>query len=418
MLRPLPPGASRVARLTAMEFQCRLGTATGQIVEGTYVAESEARLRHDLEQRGLHILALRPRGGLAWGSLLPTRRRRISSREFLVFNQELATLLRAGLPLVQSLDILRSRIDHPIFKPVLDDIHERVRGGASLSEAFEAQGELFPGVYTAALLAGEKSGDLEGVVRRYVAYQKLIGGVRRKTISALVYPAILLALSIVVVGIIVLRVVPEFGSFYAGFGRTLPLGTRLVVALSAVARQYLLVILLGAALAGAGGWAWVRSGARRATLDRWLLRVPSLGSILWKFATSQMARTLATLLDGGMPLVTALDVASRSMSNRHLARELDVVTQRVREGEGLAASLAARQVFPDVAIRMVEVGESTGALADMLNSLADFFDEEIETNLGRFITMIEPALLVTMGIVIAALLLALYMPLMQLSSVL
>ena len=400
-----------------MEFQCRLGTATGQVVEGTYVAENESRLRHDLEQRGIHVLSLRRRGGFAWFTAARSSRRRIGSREFLVFNQELATLLRAGLPLVQSLDILRTRIDHPIFKPVLDDVHERVRGGASLSEAFEAQGDLFPGVYTASLLAGEKSGGLEEVIRRYVSYQKLIGGVRRKTISAMVYPAILLALSLVVVGIIVLRVVPEFAGFYAGFGSTLPLSTRVIVGMSAVARQYFLVFALGAGVAGAAGWVWFRRGDRRASLDRWLLKVPGLGQISWKFATSQMARTLATLLDGGMPLVTALDVAARAMSNRHLALELNVVAQRVREGEGLAASLAARGVFPDVAIRMVEVGESTGALGDMLNSLADFFDEEIETNLGRFITTIEPALLVIMGIVIAALLLALYMPLIQLSSV-
>ncbi|MAG72545.1 MAG: type II secretion system F family protein [Vicinamibacterales bacterium] len=401
-----------------MEFQCRLGTATGQVIEGTYVAENESRLRHDLEQRGMHVLSLRRRGGLAWFTAVRLARRRIGSREFLVFNQELATLLRAGLPLVQSLDILRTRIDHPIFKPVLDDVHERVRAGASLSEAFEAQGDLFPGVYSASLLAGEKSGGLEEVIRRYVSYQKLIGGVRRKTISALVYPVILFALALVVVGIIVLRVVPEFAGFYAGFGSTLPLGTRVIVGMSEVARQYFLVFALGAAGAGVAGWVWFRRGDRRATLDRWLLKVPGLGQISWKFATSQMARTLATLLGGGMPLVTALDVAARSMSNRHLALELNVVAQRVREGEGLAASLAAREVFPDVAIRMVEVGESTGALGDMLNSLADFFDEEIETNLGRFITMIEPALLVTMGIVIAALLLALYMPLMQLSSAL
>jgi len=400
-----------------MEFHCRLGTATGQIVEGTYVAENEVRLRRDLEQRGLHVLSLKPRGWLAWAIPFRARRRRIGGPEFLVFNQELATLLRAGLPLVESLDILRTRISDSTFKSVLDDIHERVRGGSSLSEAFEAQGDLFPGVYAASLQAGEKSGDLEAVIRRYVAYQKLISGVRRRTISALVYPVILLAVSLVVVAIIVLRVVPEFAGFYAGFGATLPLGTRLIVWLSAVARQYFLLGLLVAAAVGGGGWAWFWSGDRRALQDRWLLRVPGVGPIAWKFATSQMARTLATLLSGGMPLVVGLDVAARAMSNRHLALELDVVAQRVREGEGLAASLAARGVFPDVAIRMVEVGESTGALAEMLNSLADFFDEEVETNLVRFITMIEPALLVTMGIVIAALLLSLYMPLLQLSSV-
>lgn len=401
-----------------MEFQCRLGTATGEILEGNYAAESETRLRHDLERRGLHVLAVKRRGGLGLASWTLPRRRRIGTREFLVFNQELATLLRAGMPLVQSLDILRSRVDHPVFKPILDDVHERVRGGAALSEAFEAQGELFPGVYTASLLAGEKSGGLEQVLLRYVGYQRVIGAIRRKTISALVYPAILLALSLAVVAIIVLRVVPEFAGFYAGFGAQLPIATRAIVATSLILRSYFAVLALVALAVIGAGWFWIVRGAGRATLDRAVLRVPWLGSVAGRFATSQLARTLATLLNGGIPLVNALDASARAMGNRHLTRELETVAQRVREGEGLAPSLAARGVFPDVAIRMVEVGESTGALAEMLNSLADFFDEEIETTLGRFITLVEPVLLVTMGIVIAALLLALYMPLLQLSSVL
>ena len=401
-----------------MEFQCRLGTATGEILEGNYAAESESRLRHDLERRGLHVLSVKQRGGLGWAAWTLPRRRRISTREFLVFNQELATLLRAGMPLVQSLDILRSRVDHPVFKPILDDVHERVRGGAALSEAFDAQGELFPGVYTASLVAGEKSGGLEEVLLRYVGYQKVIGAVKRRTVSALVYPAILMALALAVVGIIVLRVVPEFAGFYAGFGAQLPIATRAIVATSAFVRGYFVVLSLALLAVIGAGWFWVVRGAARATLDRAILRLPWLGPVARKFATSQLARTLATLLSGGIPLVNALDVSVRSMGNRHLAHELETVAQRVREGEGLAPSLAARGVFPDVAIKMVEVGESTGALVDMLNSLADFFDEEIETTLGRFITLVEPVLLVTMGIVIAALLLALYMPLLQLSSVL
>ena len=400
-----------------MEFQCRLGSATGEIVEGTYVADSEARLRHDLEQRGLYVLLLRRRAGLGWVSPSWTRRRRVGTREFLVFNQELATLLRAGMPLVQSLDILRGRIDHPVFKPVLDDVSERVRGGAALSDAFEAQSDLFPGVYTASLVAGEKSGGLADVILRYVSYQKVINAVRRKTLSALVYPAILLALSLVVVAIILLRVVPEFAGFYGGFGAELPLSTRVLVGVSSLLRANFLVLGLGAAGVGAAAWTWFKRTDRSTTLDRLLLRLPGLGPVARKLATSQLARTLATLLGGGIPLVNALDVSARSIGNHHLSQQLDIVTQRVREGESLAVALAARGAFPDVAIRMVEVGESTGALGDMLNSLADFFDEEIETTLGRFITLVEPVLLVLMGVVIAGLLLALYMPLMQLSAV-
>ena len=401
-----------------MEFRCRLGTPGGDIIEGVYVADSEARLRRELEEKGLYILAIQRAGALGFGSLGVSRRRKIPTREFLVFNQELATLLKAGMPLVQSLEILRRRVANPVFKSVLDDVYERVRSGSSLSEAFESHGGMFPGVYTASLLAGEKSGSLEGVIRRYVAYVKVVSGVKRKTISALVYPAILLVLSLVVVGIIVIQVVPEFGAFYDQFGAELPLSTRVIVAVSELAGSYFLLLVLTVAAAGFGFYAWLKRPGSRVLFDRWILSIPTLGSIAQKFSTSQAARTLATLLGGGIPLVNAIDVSARSIQNQYLARELTTAAQQVREGRSLAGAMADSGAFPDVAIKMVEVGEQTGALQEMLNSLADFYDEEIETNLGRFITIIEPALLVIMGIVIAGLLLSLYMPLFQLSNAL
>ena len=231
---------------------------SGQILEGVYVAESEARLRRDLQDKGLHILAVRRKGSFGWPTLSLGKRRRIATREFLVFNQELATLLKAGMPVVQSLDILRRRVDNPTFKPALEDIHERVRAGDSLSEAFEAQEGLVPGVYTASLLAGEKSGGLETVIRRYVAYVKVITEVRRKTVAALIYPAILLTLAVIVVGIIIFRVVPEFSAFYEGLGRELPWLTRAIVAISDALTGYLLYILPVAVAAGVGLWFWMK----------------------------------------------------------------------------------------------------------------------------------------------------------------
>jgi type IV pilus assembly protein PilC len=404
-----------------MEYRCRLGTAGGDIIEGVYVADSEAGLRREFEEKGLLVLGIQAAGRRALAGVhLPAmpRRRKVPSREFLVFNQELATLLKAGMPLVQSLDILRQRITNPTFKVVLDDVYQRVRAGSALSEAFEAHTGLFPGVYTASLLAGEKSGNLEQVLRRYVSYVKVVSSVRRKTVSALVYPAILVMLSIVVVTVIVVKVVPEFGNFYNQFGKELPLSTRLIVGLSEFVTTYFALIFGGlAALVAAALW-WVRQPGQRRRLHRLILRLPAIGSIAQKFSTSQGARTLATLLGGGIPLVNALEVTARSMSNQHMAAELVTSAQQVREGRSLAATLQDSGAFPDVAIKMVEVGESTGALQEMLNSLADFYDEEIDTNLGRFVTIIEPALLVIMGIVIAGLLLSLYLPLFNLSSAL
>jgi type IV pilus assembly protein PilC len=405
-----------------MEFRCRLGTPGGEIVEGVYVADSEARLRREFEEKGLLVLAIRQAGRKALaGFNIPAlpQRRRVPSREFLVFNQELATLLKAGMPLVQSLDILRRRVTNPTFKGVIDDVHERVRGGSALSEAFEAHGALFPGVYTASLLAGEKSGNLEQVLRRYVSYVKIVTEVRRKTISALVYPMILLVMSLIVVTIIVVKVVPEFGNFYMQLGgKELPLSTRMIVAVSNVVTRYFVLIIGSVVAAVVGGLWWVRQPGRKRLLHRQLIKTPFLGPVAQKFSTSQGARTLATLLGGGIPLVNALDVTSRSLSNQYMASELTTVAQEVREGRAMAMAMQDSGAFPDVAIKMVEVGESTGALQEMLNSLADFYDEEIDTNLGRFVTMIEPILLVVMGLIIAGLLLSLYMPLFDLSSAL
>ncbi len=401
-----------------MEYRCRLGTPDGQIVEEVHLADSEARLRQDLENKGFCVIAMTPRGLLGRLALpVGQSRKHVPSREFLVFNQELATLLKAGMPLVQSLDILRERVAHQTMKAVLDDVYEKVRAGTALSDAFAAHGDLFPGAYVASLLAGEKSGNLDGVLRRYVAYMKVIGSVRRKTLAALVYPAILIALALVVVGIIVLKVVPEFSTFYESFDAELPLATRVIIGFSTFAREHFLLLLGGLGLAGVSLWGWLKRPEQRARFDRLILRVPVLGSTARRFGTSQVARTLSTLLAGGLPLVNAIDIAARSANNQFLARELRTVGARVREGESFASAMLARGVFPDVAVKMVEVGEATGALQEMLTSLADFYDEEIETDLARFVAMVEPVLLIIMGLVIASLLLALYMPLFGLTSV-
>jgi len=399
-----------------MEFRARFATARGEIGEGVYSAESEGRLRRELEEKGLYVLSLRRRSGLA--GLLPSRsRRRVSRQEFLVFNQELATLLKAGMALVPSLDILRQRVANATFKGVLDDVYERVKAGASLSEAFGEHEAMFPPVYAASLMAGERSGNLDSVIRRYVAYEKVVGTVRRRTISALIYPAILVTLMLGLVGFIVFRVVPAFADFYASFDKPLPLATQLLVGVSHAAAGNLWLLLGGVALVVLGTRALLKSRAYGLRIDRALLGVPWAGGTLRKFATAQLSRTLATLLGGGIPLVNGLEITVRAMSNRYLAREMEAVRVQVQEGRGFAEALRDRAAFPDVAVKMVEVGESTGALQEMLNSIADFYDEEIETEVGRFLTLIEPILLVVMGLIIAVVILSLYMPIIQLSSV-
>jgi type IV pilus assembly protein PilC len=399
-----------------MEFRCRLGTAAGDIVEGVYIADSEARLRRDLEEKGLFVLSLQPRGWVSFGSA-STPRRRVSRQEFLVFNQELATLLKAGMPLVQSLDILRQRVANPMFKAVLDGVYEKVRSGTALSEAFSEHGDLFPAVYSASLMAGERSGSLDEVIRRFVSYEKLIGAARRRTISALIYPAILMLMMTILVGLIVLLVIPKFSDFYANFDRPLPLLTRIIVGVSNALVNNIWIILPVVVSLGIAAVFWSRRPSQRALLDKWILEVPWAGETARKFFTAQLARMLSTLLSGGIPLVNAIEIGVRSTSNRYMSDGLDEVRRRVQEGQSFSSALRARSVFPDVAVKMVEVGESTGALQEMLNSLAEFYDEEIETDVERVTKLIEPVMLVIMGVIIAAVVLALYMPLFELTSV-
>jgi type IV pilus assembly protein PilC len=372
----------------------------------------------ELEEKGLYLLSVQGRGGLKVGRFqlgLP-KRRRVPMSEFMVFNQELATLLRAGLPLVQSLEILRRRVPNPIFKMALDDIYEKVRSGSSLSEAFEAQ-HLFSGVYTASLMAGEKSGSLEQVIRRYIQHIKVMLAVRSSVISALIYPAVLVCLSVAVVGMIVFKVVPEFGAFYAQYGDAqLPMSTRIVVAISNNLVNSAGVIVLAVGGLVAAGLLWYKAPGQKKRLHAAMLRLPFFGPLARKLATAQVSRTLATLLSGGIPLVNSLDIAAKSVNNLAIADGLNVVARRVREGGSLASTLNEQHIFPHVAVEMVEVGESTGALADMLNSVADFYDEENQTTLTRFSNLIQPVLLIVMGVVIAFLLLSLYMPLFNLSN--
>jgi type IV pilus assembly protein PilC len=399
-----------------MEFRCRLGTANGEVVEGIYIADSEARLRRDLEEKGLYVLSLQPRSAFS-GFTLGTRRRRVSRQEFLVFNQELATLLKAGMPLTQSLDILRQRVENPTFKAVLDGVHTKVQSGTALSDAFTEHGDLFPAVYSASLMAGERSGNLDSVIRRYVSYEKLIGAARRRTVSALMYPLILIIMMVVLIAIIVLRVIPAFSDFYAGFDRPLPLLTQVIVGFSTVISSNFLIVAPTLVALVVAVILWFRQPSQKAFLDRWMLSIPWFGATSRKFYTSQIARMLSTLLGGGIPLVHSLEIAVRSTSNRYMSDALNEVRRRVQEGQSFGGALRARMVFPDVAVKMVEVGESTGALQEMLNSLAEFYDEEVETEVDRVTRLIEPAMLVFMGIIIAAVVLALYLPLFELTSV-
>lgn len=394
------------------EFLARLGAPDGSILERSFTAESEKALRGELSGQYL-VLGVRRKDTLT--ALVPGLGpgRTIKMKEFLLFNQELASLLKAGLPILASLDILTERRKNQVFKRALVDVRDKVRGGMSLSEAFIEQGDLFPRIYGSTLASGERSGEVANVLQRYIAYQKTTMNTRRKVVAALIYPACLFALSIVVIGILIMVVVPGFVDFYADLGADLPLITRLLIGLSTLMTRYILVLLAAVVGLAIAFRAWNRTEAGRLAMDRIKLRIPLVGGILQRFAATRFVRTLGTLLAGGIPAVAALGIAGRAVGNLVFERALIDVERRVREGTGLWQALDDTHLFSDIAIEMTKVGESTGALSDMLVNVADFYDEEIDTRLGTMMSLLEPLMLIFMGFLVAMMLLAIYLPLLK-----
>jgi type IV pilus assembly protein PilC len=390
------------------EFVARVGTPDGAVLLERHRAGSADALKRELEARGLHVFQVRAAGGRLRIPLL--RREKLDPLDFLVFNQQLATLLRAGIPVLQSLELLQRSQSSPLFREVLSRVLEEVRSGVSLSDAFGGQGDLFPRLYSATLLAGERSGDLVAVLDRYIAYQQMMEAVRRRVSTALTYPAVLLAMSFGLVVLLMTYVIPRFAEFYVGFAGELPFATAVVMGLANWLSANMVFLAPAAAV---GVWLlrrWARTDAGRFRLDRARLRIPFIGKIFHLFSLSQFVRSLATLLAGGTPLVTALEVAISTVTNRAVSQPLSHVPGRVREGQALWSSLSATHLFPELSLAMVQVGEATGALEAMLFNVSRFYDESIEVRLGRVVSLIEPLVLVMMGGIIATLLLSVYMP--------
>jgi len=397
-----------------VQYLCRVGTADGRILNEVHEARDESVLRHDLERRGLHIFSLERRWGwpIAFpGRKLLQRRRRIKSSALLIFNQELAALLRAGLPLLQALDLMLERLGDPTFRDVLSDVRDRVKSGQELSDAFGAFGDVFPPLYASTLKAGERSGELEQVIRRFIRYLQLVITSRKKVVSALVYPVVLVGLSIGLLVVMAVFVMPRFTIFYESLDVELPLLTRVSLGVSVFLRNNLLWIVLGGVAAYALLRRWARTPGGRVTLDRLRLRIPVLGSIFHRFGLAEFTRSLATLLSGGMPLVPALEIAIGAVGNSFIRGRLRPIVQQVREGRAFYATLESTEIFTDLAIDMVKVGEATGALDAMLANVSEFLDEEIETRMQRLLSLIEPLMLVIMGTLVALLLVSVYMPL-------
>lgn len=397
------------------EFICKLGTPAGEIVTRTVEGMTEKELRQRLQAEGYRIFAVQTSGmvnGVRVGGT-GGRTVKIKLDDFLLFNQQLAALLHAGLPVLQSIQMLRQHSPNPKLRLVLADVEARIKNGIALSEAFGAQGETFPRIYTASILAGERSGSLDDVLRRYVEYTKAIVALRRKIRGALTYPVILLCAATVLVVVLTTFVIPRFTSIYENIGSNLPLVTVIVVGISTWMQGNL--IWLGPAIACGIFllFTWRRTENGRRTLDRWILKLPLVGDLIRQMTTAQLSRSLATLLHGGITLVESFQIALSSVTNYELRKSTEPALSKIREGKPFTESLDQAGWVPKLAVDMIGVGESSGSLREMLDEVAGFYDAESEVKLGQLTTFIEPAILFAMAGVVVTILLAIYMPMLQ-----
>ncbi len=399
------------------EFLIKLADERGHVSEQLEAGLSESEVRDRFSQQGYFVYWVKPRGLFGGGEIRLPLRRRVKLDQFLIFNQQFVTLIRAGLPILNALDLLIKQQRSEFFRGVLQNVRERVKSGELLSEAFAAQG-VFPKIYTTTLLAGEKSGNMEEILTRYINVQRMALTFRKKVMVALFYPAVLVVLIIVMLTFLLTYVVPQFANLYSQISTTsqLPPLTQFMLSAGSVAQKYFLVFIGAVLLAVAGIWRWKQSDRGAAAFDQTRLRIPLLGGIWLKYQVAMFARMLGTLLAGGTPLVPALETAGSSMGSRYVAKGVLQAAERVREGLPLAGSLTETGVFPELAIEMIEVGESTGALPVMLTSVAEFYEEDVQTAQTAVMSLIEPAILIVMGGIVGFVLISLYLPIFTLGA--
>jgi type IV pilus assembly protein PilC len=398
------------------EFICRLGTPAGEIVTRTVeaIAANEARTR--LEREGFKVFAItapKAEGLTSFTRATGTARVRVKANDFLLFNQQLAALLRAGIPILQAITMLRRRATSVKLRAVLEEVEEAIRGGAALSQAFSAQGAVFPRIYTASILAGERSGALDEVLSRYVTYMRRSVGLRRKIRGALAYPTFLLVACMGMVIFLTTFVVPRMSDLFAGFGGELPTVTKIVLGISGWLTGNvlwfapLLIITVAVVLI------WIRTPSGRLQRDALMVKTPLVGSLLIQLSVAQAARSLATLLAGGITLVESWEIAAESITNLELQRRSSAILPMIREGRSFTESLETANWMPELAIDMIGIGERSGSLREMLDEVATFYDAESEVRLEQLTTTLEPAILVVMGGVVVVILLAIYLPIIQ-----
>jgi type IV pilus assembly protein PilC len=381
----------------------------GSAINDEAIAADAGQLKQELEGRGYLVLRM-SRKGTGFGG------RRGNAKDFLLFNQEFATLFKAGLPILQSLEILSRRTEKPAFRSALESITLDIKGGTLLSDAMAKHPAYFPPLYTSTIRAGEKSGSLTDVLKRYIEYQKKMMFVRRKLISALAYPAFLVIALVAVLLLFFLYIIPNFTQMFSEQGGKLPLLTTLLISFTTILTSNFPLIVLGMVVLGFAVYAWQKTAIGRTTIDMLKLKLPLVRTLMTQYLLSHLTRTLSTVLRGGIPLVQALDTTAGVISNSIMAKRMNEVRSLVTEGVSLADAVERSRLASDMTVRMIEVGESSGDLPQMLEEIAEFYDQEVENRLTVLTTMIEPVLMITMGLIIAVIVVALYLPIFQMGS--
>ena len=398
------------------EWVLKYADPRGEIHQQVAEAASEKELRERYSQQGFLIYSIRPRHQIA-GVKVGGRKKKINLEKFLIFNQQFVTLVRAGLPILKALDLLSERLTDVKLAPYIKAVRDDVKGGSLLSDAFARQ-NVFPPIYVTSVLAGEKSGALAEVLDRFITYQKLALGVRKKIVLSLVYPCLLIVLVACLMVFLVTFVVPKFAELYNSMSAKLPQATIILIAVGTTARNYILFGFLGLVAAAVAFRFWSKTDKGQERMDRWKLRTPVFGEIWIKYQVAQFSRVLGTLLVGGIPLMQALETAANSLGTRLLKKTLGEASQMVKEGQSLSSSLAKTKVFPGLSIDMIEVGESTGALPQMLASVAEFYEDDVNTRMTASLSLIEPAIMIFMGCFVTFVLVALYLPIFSLADTL